>query len=58
MEKVICIICKTKGYTASPYYTHCECGGRLKMMTKRPIDKERLSLKMIRSLHESSTYIQ
>ena len=29
MPKVICIKCKDIGYTASPEYVRCECGGKL-----------------------------
>lgn len=29
MPRVVCIKCKDIGYTASPEYVRCECGGKL-----------------------------
>lgn len=29
MERVICLVCKSCGFTASPDHVRCECGGKL-----------------------------
>ena len=29
MQRVFCIVCHEGGYTASPEYAKCACGGRL-----------------------------
>lgn len=38
MAKVMCIKCKDIGYTASPNYVRCQCGGQLVVITEQ--DKE------------------
>jgi len=29
MPKVYCVVCSETGFTASPDYVRCECGGKL-----------------------------
>lgn len=36
MPRVICIRCKEFGYTASPEYVRCECGGKLVAVLDSP----------------------
>ena len=33
-ERVICIKCHDEGYTASPDYVPCKCGGKLVVVSK------------------------
>lgn len=57
MEKVICLVCHVEGYTASPHYVRCECGGALKVI--KNFKEKRLSYKPkdIRKMHESLAHI-
>ena len=57
MEKVICLVCQKKGYTASPHYVRCECGGALKVI--KDFKGESLSHKQknMRRQHESLAHI-
>ena len=39
MLKVICLQCRDVGYTASPEYVRCQCGGKLVIIYDELIDE-------------------
>ncbi|HPN88008.1 MAG TPA: hypothetical protein PLH56_01580 [Candidatus Omnitrophota bacterium] len=57
MEKVICLVCHVEGYTASPHYVRCECGGALKVIKNFKEKSLSHKPKDIRKMHESLAHI-
>lgn len=54
MPRVVCVICHDEGFTASPEYVKCACGGRLTVIKERNENEKQYGVKNERGCRDDS----